>query len=79
MSLQMLATERNAEGKVLPRAYQVQYRDAATGTITRIETTRQTWQRTGNLDLPNTLSQSVSSASGVSVRSLTLTEITLAK
>ena len=79
MSLQMLASERNAEGKVLPRAYQVQYRDAATGTITRIETTRQTWQRTGNLDLPNTLSQSVSSASGVSVRSLTLTKITLAK
>jgi Protein of unknown function (DUF3386) len=79
MSLQMLASERNADGKVLPRAYQTQYRDSATGTITRIETVRQTWQRFGQLDLPETLSQSVSSAGGVSVRSLTLKEISLAQ
>ena len=72
MSLQMLDTERNAENKVLPRAYQVQYRDAQTGAITRVETFRNRWQRLGKLDLPETLAQTVSSASGVSVRSLKL-------
>ncbi len=72
MSLQMLETERNAENKVLPRAYQVQYRDASTGAITRVETSRNRWQRLGKLDLPETLAQTVSSASGVSVRSLKL-------
>lgn len=77
MSLQMLDSERNADGKVLPRAFQVQYRDATTSAITRVETTRQTWQRIGKLDLPATLSQTVSSASGVSTRSLTLKDVTL--
>ena len=72
MSLQMLETERNAENKVLPRAYQVQYRDAQTGAITRVETFRNRWQRLSKLDLPETLAQTVSSATGVSVRSLKL-------
>ncbi len=72
MSLQMFETERNAENKVLPRAYQVQYRDAHTGAITRVESFRNRWQRIGKLDLPETLAQTVSSASGVSVRSLKL-------
>lgn len=77
MSLQMLESERNSDGKVLPRAYQVQYRDAETGAITRVETVRNRWQRVGTLDLPESLSQSVSSAGGVSVRSLTLKSIKL--
>ena len=72
MSLQMLETERNAENKVLPRAYQVQYRDASTGAITRVETFRHRWQRLGKLDLPELLTQTVSSAAGVNVRSLKL-------
>ena len=79
MSLQMLASEHNADGKVLPRAYQVQYRDAATGAITRVETVRQTWQQLGQFNLPATLSQIVSSANGVSARSMTLNEISLGK
>lgn len=79
MSLQMLASERNTDGKILPRAYQVQYRDAATGAITRVETVRQTWQQLGHLNLPATLSQTVSSTNGVSARSMTLKEMTLGK
>ena len=79
MSLQMLASERNTDGKILPRAYQVQYRDAATGAITRVETVRQTWQQLGHLNLPATLSQTVSSMNGVSARSMTLKEMTLGK
>ena len=78
MSLQMLDSERNAEGKVLPRAYQVQYRDAETGAIARVETMRNRWQRIGKLDLPESLSQTVSSAGGVSVRSMKLSSIKLA-
>ncbi len=79
MSIQMLESERNAEGKVLPRAYQVQYRDAESGAITRVETFRNRWQRVGNLDLPESLSQTVSSSGGVSVRSLKLTSLKLAE
>ena len=77
MSLQMLESERNPEGKVLPRAYQVQYRDAETGAITRVETVRNRWQRVGKFDLPETVGQSVSSAAGVSVRSMKLTSTML--
>jgi len=73
----MLDSERNAEHKVLPRAYEVQYRDAETGKITRVETFRQRWQRVGKLDLPEVLTQTVSSAGGVSVRSLTLRSLKL--
>jgi hypothetical protein len=79
MSLQMLDSERNADGKVLPRAYQVQYRDAQTGAIVRVETVRNRWERVGKLDLPSSLSQTISSAGGNSVRSLTLQSITLAE
>ncbi len=77
MSLQMLESERNADGKVLPRAYQVQYRDAETGSINRVETFRNRWQRVGAFDLPETIGQTISSAGGVSVRSLKLTSIKL--
>ena len=79
MSLQMLDSEWNADGKVLPRAFQIQYRDATTSAITRVETTRQTWQRIGKLDFPATLSQTVSSSSGVSTRSLALKDVTLSQ
>lgn len=79
MSLQMLESERNAEGKVLPRAYQVQYRDAQTGAIVRVETFLSRWQRVGKLDLPESVAQTSSSAGGVSARSLKLTSVKLAE
>lgn len=79
MSLQMLESERNADNKVLPRAYQVQYRDAQNGAITRVETFRNRWQRFGKFDLPESLAQTVSSSGGVSVRSLKLRSIKLAE
>ena len=72
MSLQMLETERNAEKQILPRAYQVQYRDAATGAITRVESFQTRWQRLGKLDLPENLTQTISAHGGVSTRSLKL-------
>ncbi len=75
MSLQMLDSERNAEGKVLPRAYEVQDRDAQTGAITRVETFRNRWQRVGKLDLPESMAQTLSTAGGVSTRSMRLTSL----
>lgn len=78
MSLQMLESERNADGKVLPRAYLVQYRDASNGAISRVETVRNRWQRVGKFDLPESLEQTVSSAGGVSVRSMKFQEVKLA-
>ena len=79
MSLQMLETERNAEQQILSRAYQVQYRDAATGAITRVEFFQTRWHRIGKFDLPESLTQSISAAGGVSIRSLKLREFNLAK
>ena len=79
MSIQMLESERNAEHKILPRAYQVQYRDAQTGAITRVETFRNRWQRVGQFDLPESIAQTVSSGGGVSVRSLKLQSLKLAE
>ncbi len=79
MSLQMLESERNTENQVLPRAYQVQYRDAQTGAITRVETVRNHWQRLGKLDLPESLTQTVSSGGGISTRSLKLQALKLSE
>lgn len=79
MSLQMFDSERNAESKVLPRAYQVQYRDAETGAITRVETFRNRWQRVAKFDLPESITQTISSAGGISVRSLKLQSPKLAE
>jgi hypothetical protein len=75
----MLASERNADGKVLPRAYQVQFRDAQTGAITRVESFRNRWQRVGKLDLPESLTQTISSSGRVRARSLKLQAIKLAE
>lgn len=79
MSLQMLESERNAAGKVLPRSYQVQYRDTATGSIVRVESFTARWQQVGKYDLPKSLTQSISAPGGVSTRSLKLTSLELAK
>jgi hypothetical protein len=72
MSITVLDNDRNAEGKYLPRSYTVQYWDAATGALNRTETFQNRWQRVGKLDLPASLTQTVSSAAGLSVRHLSL-------
>jgi len=77
MSLQMLNSERNADQKILPLAYQVTYRDASTGAIARIETYRHRWQRIGPYDLPESLTQTVSFAAGLETRWLLLHSPTL--
>lgn len=72
MSITVLDNDRNAEGKYLPRSYAVQYWDAKSGDLKRTETFQNRWQRVGKLDLPRSLTQTVSSAAGLTVRHVEL-------
>ena len=78
MSITVLENERNAEGKLLPRSYTVQYWDAATGKLDRVETFQNRWTRVGKLDLPSELSFWVAGGSGLAVRQFALTNHRLA-
>jgi hypothetical protein len=72
MTITVLDTERNAEGRFLPHSYTVQYWDAATGALQRAETVRQTWQRVGGWDLPASYAVTAASDTGLAVRNFTL-------
>jgi hypothetical protein len=79
MTITVLDTERNAEGRFLPHSYTVQYWDAATGALRRAETVRQTWQRVGGWDLPASYTVTAASDTGLAVRSFTLSQHKLLK
>lgn len=70
MTITVLENERNVDGKLLPRAYTVQYWDAKTGQLARTESIQNRWTRVGNCDLPTELTVTTASDSGLSVRSL---------
>jgi hypothetical protein len=72
MTITVLDTERNADGRFLPHSYTVQYWDAETGALQRAETVRQSWQRFGNWDLPTSYTTTAATEAGLSVRSFTL-------
>lgn len=72
MSITMLLNDRNAEGKLLPRAYTVQYWDAASGALKRTEVFQNRWVRVGGLDLPEGLTFWSSSDAGLAVREFRL-------
>ncbi|MFO0950192.1 MAG: DUF3386 family protein [Isosphaeraceae bacterium] len=72
MSITVLDNTPNAEGKSLPHSYLVQYWDAKTGRLNRVETFQQRWTRVGKLDLPTSHLVTAAGDSGLSVRSLTL-------
>jgi hypothetical protein len=79
-SNRVLAVATNAEGRQLPLSYSVVYRDGGTGALARVETFHHTWRRVGHLDLPETLTQIIDTASPdatSSVRRLDLTSIRL--
>ncbi len=77
MTITVLENERNADGKHLPRAFTVQYWEAATGTLLKTETVQNTWQRVGKFDLPSQLTVTDASDSGLVVRSINLTDFEL--
>ncbi len=68
MSITVQENERNSEGKLLPRIYSVQYWDAQSGALRRVEAFQNRWVRVGALDLPASLSFVVSNSSGLSTR-----------
>lgn len=79
MSITVLENDQNADGHFLPRAYTVQYWDAASNELKRTETVQSRWQRVGSWDLPARHTVSTASAAGVSVRTFALAKIELMK
>ena len=73
-TITVLDNEQNAEAKFLPRTYTVQYWDARTGRLERTETFRNGWVRVGTFDLPSELTVATASESGLTVRTLRLSD-----
>jgi hypothetical protein len=73
MTITVLENEKNAAGKYLPRSYTVQYWNAKTGRLDRTETVRNRWTRVGPFDLPTEITATTATSSGLSVRSVKLT------
>lgn len=72
MTITVLDNDRNAEGLCLPRSYTVQFWDAATGDLRRIETVQDRWQRVGSWDLPTSHLVTSASETGLATRSFGL-------
>jgi hypothetical protein len=79
MTITTLDNERNRDGKELPRSYVVQYWDAGSGDLRRVETVQDRWARVGEFDLPAAHTVTTASGAGLSVRSLTLSGHELAR
>lgn len=71
------ASEKNAEGKYLPRRYAVTYWEAGTGRLLRTETVQTRWRRVGSWDLPSEHSMTTATDAGLSLRSFTLDQCEL--
>jgi hypothetical protein len=78
MTITVLDNERNAEDKLLPCSYNVQYWDEPSGNPLRSETVQDRWTRVGKWDLPAEHTVTISSADGFSVRSFRLSKHQLA-
>ncbi len=74
MTKTVMDNHQNKEGKFLPRNYQVQYWDAATGRLLRTETVQNRWQRVGSWDLPVFIQVASAGDDGLVVRGFTLSE-----
>lgn len=71
-TITILENDVNAEGKVLPRSYTVQYWDAVTGQLQRTEAVQERWQRVAGLDVPVLQRVTEASPAGLLVRTLRL-------
>jgi Protein of unknown function (DUF3386) len=78
MTITVIDNDLNAEKKFLPRSYTVQYWNAATGDLQRTESIQNRWTRLGNLDLPTLVTVQTSSAAGLSVKTMSLSQHRLA-
>jgi Protein of unknown function (DUF3386) len=72
MTITILENDLNADKKFLPRSYTVQYWDALTGALVRTEAIQNRWTRIAAWDLPTQLTVMTASASGLSLKTMTL-------
>ena len=72
ITITVLATQRNADAKILPSVYTVQYWDADDGKLLRTQTVQSRWRRTAAWDLPAELTVTTASSMGLAVRSFRL-------
>jgi hypothetical protein len=79
MTITVQENDKNPEGLFLPRSYTVQYWDAATGELKRTETVQDRWQRVGSWDLPAMHTVTTATASGLSVRTFSMSKFELMK
>jgi hypothetical protein len=68
MTITVLDSDKNPEGRFLPHSYVVNYWDAATGKLNRVETFQERSTRKGSWDLPVMRSILTASESGLSVK-----------
>lgn len=79
MTITVDENSKNTEGKFLPHAYTVHYWNAADGKLQRVETAQNRWIRVGSLDLPTRIAVTAASETGLSVRTLELSNHALLK
>jgi Protein of unknown function (DUF3386) len=79
MTITVIDNDVNADKKFLPRSYTVQYWEAPSGNLQRTETVQNRWTRLQSWDLPTLLSVQTSSASGVSIKTMTMAQHRLMK
>jgi Protein of unknown function (DUF3386) len=78
VTITTLDSDRNPEGRLLPRSYVVQYWDAETGESRKSETIQDRWVRLGLFDLPESHTVTTASGAGFSARNFTLSKHELA-
>jgi hypothetical protein len=74
MTITVLDNDKNPEGRFLPRSYLVQYWGDGDGTLDRVESIQERWQRFRSWDLPTLHTVTAASGAGFSVKSVTLSE-----
>ena len=74
MTITVLDSDKNSEGRFLPHSYVVHYWDVATGKLNRVETFQERSQRVGSWDLPVKRSIVTASDSGLSVKVVELSK-----
>jgi hypothetical protein len=77
MTITVLDNDKNSDGRFLPHSYVVNYWDAASGKLNRVETFQERSQRVGSWDLPVLRSIVTASDSGLAVKIVNLSKHTL--
>ena len=79
MTITVMENDRNADKKILPRSYTVQYWNSLNGNLQRTEAIQNRWTRLGSWDLPTQLTVVTSSTAGQGVKTMTLSQHRLLK